>query len=261
MCRSRTLAISLTLLASGLSGSVFAAESDDWQFEVTPHLFAAALDGTTGIRGVESDLDVSFSDTLEVLEFAFMGVFTAQKGPWSYGVEAWYIKLDDQGATNVTGPFGNVTVNAALEVETELSVYQGSVGYRVVDNRIKADFIGALRYTKITLDATAVITTTPSIVFPGGARSAEGSEEWVDGVIGMRLLYPLNEEWSLLGYADVGAGGSDLTYQLIAGANWQFSDGVTAKLGYRVLDWDYENDGNVWDMTMSGPYLGVGIRF
>ena len=25
--------------------------------------------------------------------------------------------------------------------------------------------------------------------------------------------------------------------------------------------WDYEDDGSVWDMAASGPYLGLGIRF
>jgi opacity protein-like surface antigen len=59
----------------------------------------------------------------------------------------------------------------------------------------------------------------------------------------------------------VGAGGSDLTYQVIAGANWEFSEGYTAKVGYRILSWDYENNGTVWDMTASGMYMGLGIRF
>ncbi|MBK1874503.1 hypothetical protein FE848_14855 [Marinobacter sp. 1-3A] len=39
--------------------------------------------------------------------------------------------------------------------------------------------------------------------------------------MGVRALYPLNEEWSLLGYTDVGGGGSDLTYQFMAGVDWQ----------------------------------------
>ena len=49
--------------------------------------------------------------------------------------------------------------------------------------------------------------------------------------------------------------------QLIAGLDWEFKKDYIAKLGYRVLDWDYEEDGVVWDMAMNGMYLGLGIRF
>ena len=64
-----------------------------------------------------------------------------------------------------------------------------------------------------------------------------------------------------MGYADVGAGESDLTYQFAAGANWSVNDRFAMKVGYRYLYWDYEDDGTVWDVAVSGPYLGLGISF
>ena len=99
------------------------------------------------------------------------------------------------------------------------------------------------------------------VVLPGGTKSAGGSEDWTDGVVGVRVLHPVSENVSLLGYADVGAGGSDLTYQLIAGVNWEYAKDFTAKAGYRVVDWDYENGLTVWDMQSSGMYLGLGFKF
>jgi hypothetical protein len=36
---------------------------------------------------------------------------------------------------------------------------------------------------------------------------------------------------------------------------------VSTKAGYRYLSWDYEDNGIVWGMVASGPYLGLGIRF
>lgn len=247
-----------TLLFSQVGNAV---ESDTWQYEVTPYILTAGLEGDAGVRGVTSDIDMSISDVLDDLEGGFLGLFTARKGPWMYGLEGVYFKLADQGAKSVTGPFGNVTVNGALSVTTKMYIYQGTLGYRVLDGATDVDLLAAVRYTKLDLDADVVITTTPGIVFPGGARSASGSESWTDGVVGVRAEHELNDEWSLLGYADVGAGGSDLTYQLIVGANWEFAKDYTAKFGYRQLYWDYEEDGTVWDMTASGPYLGLGIRF
>ena len=98
-------------------------------------------------------------------------------------------------------------------------------------------------------------------MFLGGDRSASGSQGWTDAVVGVRALYPLNPQWSLLGYADIGGDGANLTYQFILGANWEFANNLSAKAGYCQLYWDYEKNGMTWDITASGPYLGLGIRF
>ena len=258
--RTRVSAI-ITIACLGLGQSGFAAQSDAWQFEVTPYLLAAGLNGTAGIRGVEAELDMSFNDIVENLDAGFMGFITAQKGPWTFEVEGVYMKLDSEGAKSVSGPFGNVSVNGALELTSEMTIYQGSAGYRVLDDATKVDLVGAVRYTKLATDTVVRIATVPAIVFPGGATSAKGSDSWVDAVVGARVLHPVSGNVALLGYADVGGGGSDLTYQLIGGVNWTFSKGFTAKFGYRYIYWDYADGGNVWDMAASGPYLSLGIRF
>ncbi|MDX2424239.1 MAG: hypothetical protein QNK43_16375 [Amphritea sp.] len=254
--------LALSVPVQSIGGTEESNDADAWQFEITPYFFAAGLKGQAGIRGVTSDVDMSFNDIWNNLDSGFMGLFTAQNGLWSYGFEGVYFKVTDEGSKSVTGPFGNVTVDGALELTTSINVYQGSVGYRVLDDRTVVDVIGAVRYTQVKADMNAAITTTPPITFPpGGTLSASGSEGWTDAVIGVRALHPVSDNVSLLGYADVGAGGSDLTYQLIAGVNWEFVEDVTAKAGYRVLDWDYKNEGTVWDMKASGMYLGVGFKF
>lgn len=260
MFHRKAAVLSLACLGLALSLPGIAAETDRWEFEVTPYLLGAGMDGTTGTRGVTTDVDSSFSDILDNLDAGFMGLFTAQKGPWSFGVEAIYMKLESDGSKSVTGPLGRVTVKGALDVTSTMYVGQASVGYRVLDDRTKLDLVGALRYTKLEVDLDVAIDTA-DIVFPGGARSASGSDSWVDGVVGVRVLHPVSETVSLLGYADVGAGGSDLTYQFIGGLNWEFRKDFVAKVGYRYMYWDYESGGNVWDMSASGPYLGLGIRF
>ncbi len=261
MQHAKMAALSLAVLGLGSGQIGHAVESDAWQYEVTPYALAAGLEGTAGVRGVTSDVDMSISDVLDDFEAGFMGLFAARKGPWMYSLEGVYFKLADQAAKSVTGPFGHVTVNGALDVTTKMYIYQGTVGYRILDDVTTVDVIGALRYTKLDAELDVRITTTPGIVFPGGARSASGSKSWTDGVVGAIVQHPVSNHVALVGYADVGGGGSDLTYQVIAGANWEFNKGYTAKFGYRLLDWDYEEDGTIWDMTASGPYLGLGIRF
>ena len=261
MHTNKLFAIPLILLGCGGSQIAFSAPSDAWEYEVAPYLFAAGMDGKIGIRDVTSEVDASFSDIADNLGQGFMGLFTASKGPWTYGLEGVYMKLSDEGSESVTGPFGQVMIDGALNVTSKLYVYQGSVAYRVLDNTTAIDMVGALRFTKLDTDARVVLSTNPAIVFPGGVKSASDSDSWTDAVVGVRALHPLNTQWSLLGYADVGGGGSDLTYQFMVGANWDFSCNFNAKAGYRQLYWDYKDDGTTWDITANGPYLGLGIRF
>lgn len=246
-------------LACGQPGA--AAETDRWQYEVTPYLLAAGLDGTVGVKGYTTDVDASFGDILENLEGGFMGLFTAAKGPWSFGLEGVYMKLEGDPATSVTGPGGVVSVDGELDVTNKLYVVQGTAAYRLIDDRTQLHLLGGVRWTKLDADLSVRVDFTPGIVFPGGSASVSGDESWTDGVVGVQVFHPLNDRVALMGYADIGAGGSDLTYQLIGGVNWAFAKNFTAKAGYRYLYWDYEDDGTVWDMAASGLYLGLGIKF
>jgi opacity protein-like surface antigen len=61
--------------------------------------------------------------------------------------------------------------------------------------------------------------------------------------------------------ATAGGGGSELTWQALAGVDGTFSKHLSAKFGYRYLDFDYDQDDFVYDMAMAGGYAGLGIRF
>lgn len=254
--RIATLSMALLGLASSQSGL---AASDAWEYEANFYLHAAGMKGDAGVHGVTAKVDSSFSDIWDHLDAGFMGLFNARKGPWSLGLDLVYMKLEADESKSVSGPFGKVAVNGAMDITTSLYVAMASVGYRVLDDRTKIDVLGGLRYTR--LEADAEINVAAGVAFPGGSISADGHDDWVDGVVGLKVLHPLNDTMSLVGYVDVGAGGSDFTYQLIAGANWEFAPEYTAKVGYRLMYWDYESGGNVWDITASGPYMGLGIRF
>lgn len=246
MLNHRTAMLTLGCVGLACSHAVAAAEPDGWQYELTPYLLASAMDGTVGVGANTIPVDMSFSDIWDNLDAGFMGIFTAQKGPWTFAAEGVYMKL----AAEVTGPVLGVV---SADVTNSLYVAQGSVGYRVLDERTKVDVLGALRWTKLDVDM--------AITGPLNTLNVGGDESWTDAVVGVRVLHPLADRVTLFGYADVGGGGSDLTYQLMGGVNWEFARDFTAKLGYRYLSWDYDDNGVVWDMAASGPYLGLGIRF
>lgn len=265
--RSRVAAIvfgaifTLVVQTPAAAQTAVRSDTDAWQFEVTPYLFGAGLNGTTGIGPVTSNVDVSFKDLLENLDSGFMALFEARKGQWMFGVEGVYFKLKDEGVKSWQGPLGN-TSTGSLEATVTEQLYQLSAGYRVLDDRTKVDVFGAARYTQLDTKLNLVVTTGPDLL-PDGSRGVKASESWWDPVIGVRVMVPLAEAWTFVGYADIGGFGvgSDLTYQLLAGVNWQFAKSWIAKAGYRYLYQDYQHNSFVWDMTSSGVYLGAGFRF
>lgn len=236
-------------------------KQDSWQFEFTPYLFGAGLDGTTGVGGVTADVGTSFSDVLQHLDSGFMAAFEAGKGQWGFGFDGVYFRLKDQKTNSWQGPGGIGSITGDLEATVTEQIYQLAAMYRLSDAAVKIDAVGAARYTRLDTDLNLVVTTGP--LLPGGTRSVGASESWWDPVIGIRIIAPFADDWSFVGYADIGGFGvgSDVTYQAIAGVNWQLSQTFTAKAGYRYFYQDYESGGFVWDMAAHGMYLGLGIGF
>jgi opacity protein-like surface antigen len=237
------------------------APGDAWQFEVTPYIFGAALEGTTGVNRVTADVDLGFDEILDNLDSGFMAMFEARKGPWGFGLDGVYFRLQDEQTGSWQGPGGIGSATGDLEASMTEQIYQLAVMYRLLNESTRLDLIGAARYTQLDTDLDLVVTTGP--LLPGGTRDLSASESWWDPVIGIRVIAPFAEQWSFVGYADIGGygDGSDITYQLIAGANWQFADAFTAKAGYRYYYQDYEDNGFVWDMAAQGAYLGLGFIF
>jgi opacity protein-like surface antigen len=255
----------LLVLSCILSGNIAAAETQkandkNWQFEFTPYLFAASMDGTTGMRGVTTDVNMSFGDIWDRLDKAFMVFFTAQNGDWIYAFDGIYFKLNDEKAASWQGPLGN-TSTAQLNVDATQQAYAGYIGRRVYNqNFVTVDVSGLVRYTSLDTNLKLALATGPNLL-PDGSRAVGRKESWWDLAIAAQVKTPIADKWDFVGYADIGAGGSDLTYQLMAGVNWQFSDTLSAKLGYRHFYQDYEKDDFKWDMTTSGVFAGLGIIF
>ena len=84
----------LVSLALASAASAQPAASDDWQVTVAPYFMAAAISGTTGVRGVEADIDARIFDHLK---FGGMGLVAARKGNWGLGTDFIFLAL---GATS-----------------------------------------------------------------------------------------------------------------------------------------------------------------
>jgi len=59
---------------------------------------------------------------------------------------------------------------------------------------------------------------------------------------------------------DVGTGQSRLTWQAMAGIGYSFDWGTTT-LAWRYLDYEFDPNAAIQDVSLSGPFLGVTFRW
>lgn len=215
-----------------------------FRYELTPYLWAAGLDGSTGIGigRATTATSADFDDILDRFDFGLMGTFEVKpERRWGFLFDGMYIKLSDSRPVGI----------GVLDAEITQQMYAAAATYRVAEGRTPVDVLSGLRYNclKSALDI--------------GSRSVSAREDWTDPFIGARIQILLSERWTLTGYADIGGFGvgSDNTWQVVGGVNYAFSPTITGKFDYRHLKVDYDKNDFRYDMATSGFYVGVGFRF
>lgn len=222
--------------------------AEGWTHEIAPYLWGAGMDGTTGVGGIEAEADVGFDDILDNLETGFMGVYRASNGKRSVTLDAVYMGL------------GNVARGSGGLVKAEIDMDQAAIevdaGYEVAEH---LTVFAGLRYNDITVDVKRT--------GPLGVVQRDGSESWVDPVIGAHYAIPFADTWSLTLRGDIGGFGvgSDFAWQGVWTLRWQASPRTGVLAAYRYIDMDYE-DGQgsnrfLYDMAIHGPALGVVFTF
>ncbi len=88
-------------------------------------------------------------------------------------------------------------------------------------------------------------------------------QDWLDPIVGMRAQWNITDRFFLAGKSDIGGFGvgSDLAWTLQATAGYQFTEKVSAELGYRYLHTDYSDGGFKYDIAQAGIYTSLNIRF
>ncbi|RPJ45145.1 MAG: hypothetical protein EHM16_13570 [Betaproteobacteria bacterium] len=256
-----SLLASVLALGAGAAAAQTAPAASGWQYEITPYFWGAGMKGDVqGGALPKISIDVGISDILDVLDFGLMGAFEARKGQWGLLFDAIYMDLSMSATASRTGPGPiGATATANANFGMKETVLAAAVAYRTVEGRSPVDVVGGLRYVK--LEANADINGSFFAQTGTVARSAD--QDWVDPYVGARIQHLVNDRWTLVGYGDIGGFGigSDFTWQVSAGANYNFSKSVSGIVGYRILYADYDKSGFLYDMKNSGFYAGVGIRF
>jgi hypothetical protein len=237
--------------------------ADTWQSEFTLYGWLPSIDGSLKYDvppDYGDNVSVDASDIQENLNFVFMGNLESRYNKISLAADLIYMDISNSKNTVVNvGPGQGVPLNVSGGLSLSAWVITAIAGYDLLqDDRMRVALIGGLRY--LTLDAdTDIAINGPAPPTPPPAHLSDSEDFW-DGIIGVKGAFMLNENWYIPYYADVGAGDSELTWQLYAGIGYLFSWG-DIKLGYRFLEYDLGDDKFVQDLKFYGPLLGIGFRF
>jgi opacity protein-like surface antigen len=258
-------------VVSGCAAPVLAAdlapapEIGEWHFAVAPYAWGAGIKGDVGLFGLEPvNLDIPFSDILQDLKFAGMGVVEAHNGKWGVFGDVIYTSLEaDESVTRVVSVNDRPPVEAQLNASIGVQEFVGTLmgQWRALDNeQMTLDLMAGARLwyidneisMKLKLDGTKV-----------GALSGSDGATWVDPMVGIKSRIETGSPlyfsgWGMIGGAGVG---SDFTWDVMAGLGYQWTDRFATVLGYRAIGVDYDNDGFVYDVTQQGVILGGVFNF
>lgn len=219
-------------------------QEDPWEFSVAPYLWLAGIDGTVGFPNTPpAEVDASFSDIWDNLDFAGFLLFEANKGKFHSFLDFQYIKLGADATVEDVDRFELGVEQVRIELGAGYRVYQ-------TDTTNLVTYVGVM-YNYIDNSLS------------GGNVSLSESESWFDPAIGFKLRHRLTDHWILGCTGEYGGFGvsSDSTWQAVGTVGYQFNNGWTVIGGYRHQSIDYEDDGYLYDTETSGPFLGAAYTF
>jgi len=258
-----------SVVAAAVTIAVFAAapvaaqstpvQAHAWEFEITPYAWAPGLKGKTGINDLpDVSVDMGPIDVLKDVKFFAAGAFEARNGRWGLMADLFYAKLADSGNGQISR-HGGPGIKADLDLTLKQHLYTFAGAYRVLEGRTPVDLLVGARYNKIEIDTDVDLNVFGLLSI---SKSPSYQKDWWTPVAGVRVVHPIADQWSLLGYADVGASnGTKSMYQLIGGVNYDYSKTTAIKLGYRFYHVNYDHGGFKYDMNEKGFTAGVGFKF
>lgn len=220
--------------------------AEGWNFRLSPYLWATSLKGTAGIGPVSGDIDLGFGDILDDLEMALMLNFRAEKGPWAIQADGVWADLESEVTSGLV----------RTVVDTEMWIVSLNGRYRFAENW---EALAGARYFRQDVGI--------NVSAGGPGAGARGTADWIDPVIGVAFSTSLSDKWTFQAQGDIaGFGlGSDFSWHAWVNFDWRFSKVASLALGYRHLDWDYEEGAGAtrfsYDAYLSGPVAGVTFRF
>jgi hypothetical protein len=237
-----------------------------WRFEATIPVWIPSITGTfaSGDATIDADNEPAgvgdffdkFIDSATELQLAFMGRFTARRGPWTLALDGLYASIGETidwriRDEDTEGDLGAAIARAYAAWQTRLPLGCDPCSPCLAVGPL----VGArIFYADLEVDGAS-------------GEDVDRTKSWVDAIVGVRadLLFAGGTTFTLL--ADVGGSpsGSELSWSVGLEVAVPLSRRWSLLFGWTLLDVDCDlgggSNGFEMNVRLSGPSLGITYRF
>ena len=254
--KTKMLVTLIAALLAAAGTAALAAEPQGWKIETTPYLWAAGLEGDVTVNGQKADFEKSFGDIFESVDMAGSILGVVQYNRFLLWAQADYFSMSTENLDIEDRPDGG-------ELDVQMMLGELAVGYQLDGWMEGQTFDVLVGVRSLTFDNELT-------VYDKGTVSTEdpGQDSRVDGIIVLRPSIPiLPSKIDGLRFNPslaIGAGDSDLVYELFPQIRYQITDHVAARLGYRTVGYKLKgdkNEDNELNVNLAGLIVGVGVTF
>ena len=265
------LAIFLTVVPvkAAEKGATSPTRSDqgDWRFSVAAYGWLTGINGDIYTSGIDTEVDVPFSEIFEDVDAGFMMYAEARWKKWFASFDGYWANLSDKAGDGLS----------RTKVIIDAEILEFKVGREIYHKYLQAgsptDENERRRQAGLDLFiGTRYFSSEPSVEISsidGNFEKYSISDERWDPVIGARYWYDLSPKWSFALKGDIGGFGignaAQFTWQAEGTLGYRFTQRFSLLVGYRVLSFDTVEgsgfDKNGVDLTQHGPLIGLGFNF
>jgi hypothetical protein len=258
-----------------------AAGPSGWTFDVAPYLWFAnihsdasfnlppALGGT-----VTASPSVSFGDLVSHINIGFMGAADARYDRFSVVTDFMYLNVGGTPSQFKAVNFPNrpaIPIQAGVQSSQGLtlrtSIWTLAGGYTVAQGDW-GNFDVLAGFRLFSVNERINYSLGFSIVGPlgngatfGGIGGVSGSADIWNGIGGFRGRVRIGDAGLFIPYYfDIGAGGSNLTWQISSGLGYHIGP-VDVSLTYRYLSFEQGSSAVVQHLDIKGPMLMANFTF
>jgi hypothetical protein len=252
-----------------------------WIFNIAPYLWLPtahvtlqydlppALGGRLPTEGSSGP-----GDYLSHLDFALAFAADARNGPFSLLTDFMFTRFSATNShINSLDFFGLPSMPIARSLQTSVgttlsaTIWSLAGGYTVLQGQWgNLDLIAGLRL--LAVNATTDFSLALMVSGPrgngatfGGIGGVSGSQNIWNGIGGFRGRIRLGDTHLFIPYYfDIGAGGSQLTWQIASGVGYQIKWAAISAT-YRYLSFEQGSGAVVKNLSLGGPMLMVNFSF
>jgi hypothetical protein len=149
-------------------------QEDEWNHALRLNGWLPSVNGTVGVRGVVTDIDLSISEILDHLNMTFQTSFAARRGRWGFAADLFYVKLSGGTAKETT------SLISSLVLDIKMTSGEGTAFYRAMDwdgGRGFLDVGAGARVFGLDLGLASAVTTPGSTPSPQVSRGLPSTRQ------------------------------------------------------------------------------------